>query len=111
MNSRVLGIPERIGTVSFLAVGSNTHLEFLDAGAGVIGEALGVGDLNVLTIQHPGQVVPYLSVERRQRMGGLAGTGRAGSERPSWEAAPHSTDITRGFAVYKLGGSVGPWDL
>lgn len=46
-----------------------TYLELFDAGAGIIGEALCVRDLDVLPVQNPSQVVPHLWTETNQELG------------------------------------------
>lgn len=78
--SRLWGTPGACCQSVLQAVVSCTYLKFFDTGAGIVGEALGVRNLNVLTIQNPSQVVPHLLAKRKQRVGVLAATGRAGSE-------------------------------
>lgn len=56
------------------AMARHTYLQLFDTRAGVVGEALGVRNLDVLTIQNPSQVVPHLS--QRERVGGCAGGHR-----------------------------------
>ena len=44
------------------------YLEFFDAGAGIIGEALCVRDLDVFPIQNPSQVISYMWTETKREL-------------------------------------------
>lgn len=46
-----------------------SYLEFLDAGAGIVGEALCVRDLDVFPVQNPSQVISYLWTETNRELG------------------------------------------
>lgn len=58
------------------------YLKLFDTGAGIIGEALGVRNLDVLAVQNPGEVVSHLPAKRGERVGVPAVTGRATSRGP-----------------------------
>lgn len=95
---------------------SCTYLQLLDTGARVIGEALSVRNLDVLTIQNPSQVIPHLSANRKQRVGMLAATGSARSDsvlgkRLKWgRQFSLPTRERSGFYLhYKPERPVGPW--
>lgn len=99
------------------AVASCTYLKLLDTGARIIGEALSVRNLDVLTIQNPGQVVPHLSAERKQRVDMLLAIERVGAESiqgkrrkwvrrlspPTWERS--------GFYLHYINQSAPEWGL
>ena len=61
------------------ALASCTYLKLFDTGAGIIGEALGVRNLDVLAVQNPGEVVSHLPAKRGERVGVPAVTGPAAS--------------------------------
>lgn len=55
-------------TSSPLSLRCVTHLQLLDVDAGVVGEALRVGDLDVCFLQLAGQIIPHLEEEDRKRI-------------------------------------------
>lgn len=96
------------------ALASCTYLKLFDTGAGIIGEALGVRNLDVLTVENPGQVVSHLPAKRGERVG--ACSHRTGHFTGVWEAARtgeviFSTDVEKEWVLSSLKTRLPPGTL